>query len=377
MNILIAPDSFKDCMTASEVASALSRGIREVMGDATIQVVPLADGGEGTVDAVIQATGGSLITAHVLDPLARPTDSFYGITGDGQTAVIEMAAASGIELLRQEERNPWITSTYGTGQLIRDALDRGCSTILIGIGGSATNDGGSGMAKALGIRFLNRGGAEIANGGGGLGELQSIDLKGLDPRIRQTRILVACDVTNPLTGPEGASVIYGPQKGADPDMVARLDNHLAHFARIVKEQMDLDVSGIPGSGAAGGLGAGLIAFLDAGLAKGFELVAETVSLEEKIMKADLVITGEGKMDHQTQFGKTPFGVAQLARKHGKRVIGVAGSLEEGAEVLYRHGFDLLLSIQEKPEELSHALKKAGSQLVRAGERIGRMLTLTR
>jgi glycerate kinase len=377
MNILIAPDSFKDCLTASEVATALKKGILEVIGDATIQTAPVADGGEGTVEAVIHATGGTRLTVKVRDPLMRQIESFYGITGDGLTAVIEMAAASGIELLQKGERDPWITSTYGTGQLILDALDKGCQRIMIGIGGSATNDGGAGMAKALGIRFLNRNSKEIEEGGGALGALHSIDLKGLDPRIMQTEILVACDVTNPLTGPEGASVIYGPQKGADPGMVARLDENLAHYARIVNNQMDRDISAIPGSGAAGGLGAGLMAFLDAKLVSGFELVADTVLLEEKIAVADLVITGEGKMDHQTQFGKTPYGVAQMARKHGKPVIGVAGSLEEGAEVLYRHGFDLLLPIQEKPEELSLALKLAGEQLVRTGERIGRMLVLPR
>jgi glycerate kinase len=377
MNILIAPDSFKDCLTASEVATALKKGILEVIGDATIQTAPVADGGEGTVEAVIHATGGTRLTVKVRDPLMRQIESFYGITGDGLTAVIEMAAASGIELLQKGERDPWITSTYGTGQLILDALDKGCQRIMIGIGGSATNDGGAGMAKALGIRFLNRNSREIEEGGGALGALHSIDLKGLDPRIMQTEILVACDVTNPLTGPEGASVIYGPQKGADPGMVARLDENLAHYARIVNNQMDRDISAIPGSGAAGGLGAGLMAFLDAKLVSGFELVADTVLLEEKIAVADLVITGEGKMDHQTQFGKTPYGVAQMARKHGKPVIGVAGSLEEGAEVLYRHGFDLLLPIQEKPEELSLALKLAGEQLVRTGERIGRMLVLPR
>jgi glycerate kinase len=377
MNILIAPDSFKDCLTASEVAGALKKGIMEVLGDATVQMVPMADGGEGTVAAVIHATGGTRVTVKVRDPLMRPVESFYGITGDGRTAVIEMAAASGIELLQQGERDPWITSTYGTGQLIRDALDKGCQRIMIGIGGSATNDGGSGMAKALGVRFLNRNGTEIEEGGGALAELHSIDLKGLDPRVSQTEIVVACDVTNPLTGPEGASVVYGPQKGADPGMVARLDENLAHYARIVNNQIKRDISDIPGSGAAGGLGAGLLAFLDARLASGFEVVADTVLLAEKIAKADLVITGEGKMDHQTQFGKTPYGVAQMASKLGKPVIGVAGSLEEGAKVLYKHGFDLLLPIQEKPEELSLALKLAGDQLIRTGERIGRMVLLPR
>ncbi len=377
MNILIAPDSFKDCMPASGVARALRAGILSVYRDAVIQTVPMADGGEGTVDAVIHSTGGYRVTLNVLDPLLRETVSFYGISGDNRTAVIEMAAASGIELLGPAERNPWITSTYGTGQLILDAIHRGCRRILVGIGGSATNDGGAGMASALGIRFLKRSGSEIRPGGGGLGELHSIDLKGREPRITETEILVACDVTNPLTGPEGASATYGPQKGADPQMVEQLDLHLAHFARIIHKQLDRDVSGIPGAGAAGGLGAGLMAFLDAKLVNGFAVIADAVRLGNRIREADLVITGEGKMDQQTQFGKTPYGVAQLARKYGKPVIGVAGTLEEGAKVLYQHGFDLLLPIQEKPMELSDAIEQAGNLLVRTGERIGRMLLLPR
>jgi glycerate kinase len=375
MHILIAPDSFKDCLTAGEVSRALGKGITGVIKDAGIQFVPMADGGEGTVDAVIQATGGSRVNIEVMDPLLRPVTSFYGISGDGHTAVIEMAAASGIELLDSRERDPWITSTYGTGQLILDAVKRECTRILVGIGGSATNDGGAGMAAALGIRFLDREGKSISAGGGGLGELIRIDLKGLEPRIRETEILVACDVSNPLTGPEGASFTYGPQKGADPEMVTRLDAHLAHYASVIREQMNRDVSNVPGAGAAGGLGAGMMAFLDARLVNGFTVIAETVRLEEKIKEADLVITGEGKMDRQTRYGKTPFGVAQLAKKHGKPVIGVAGSLETGARELYLYGFDLLLPIQEKPSSLPYALKHAEELLIHTGERIGRMLSL--
>jgi len=377
MQILIAPDSFKDCLTAGEVSRALGKGIAMVIRDASIQLVPMADGGEGTVEAVIQATGGRRVTIEVMDPLLRPVTSFYGISGDDHTAVIEMAAASGIELLDPRERDPWVTSTYGTGQLILDAVQRGCTRILVGIGGSATNDGGAGMAAALGVRFLNREGKTIIAGGGGLGELMRIDLGGLEPRIREIEIMVACDVSNPLTGPEGASFTYGPQKGADEEMAARLDGHLAHYAKVIREQMNRDISNIPGAGAAGGLGAGMMAFLDARLVNGFTMIAETVRLEQRIRRADLVITGEGKMDSQTQYGKTPFGVAQLAKKHGKPVIGVAGSLETGARELYRYGFNLLLPIQEKPSDLPYALKHAEELLIRTGERIGRMLSLTR
>jgi glycerate kinase len=307
----------------------------------------------------------------------RKIVSFYGITGDGQTAVIEMAAASGLELLTPEERDPWVTSTYGTGELILDALQKGCRRIVVGIGGSATNDGGAGMASALGVRLLNESGIPVQPGGGGLEQLHRIDISGVDPRIQQSEILVACDVTNPLTGPQGASFTYGPQKGAGPDMIARLDASLTHFARTIHRQMAMDVSEIPGAGAAGGLGAGLVAFAGAKLTKGFEMIADTVHLMERIEQADLVITGEGRMDHQTQFGKTPFGVARMASKSGKPVIGVAGSLEAGSEVLYQHGFSLLLPIIEKPVDLSFALEHAGELLASTGERIGRMLLLPR
>lgn len=375
MNILIAPDSFKDCMSAWKVAIALGRGIKKILPDAVLVMVPMADGGEGTVESVIDATGGKRIEIPVMDPLMRKISSFYGITGDGRTAVIEMAAASGLELLEPEERDPWITSTYGTGQLIANALDQGCKKIILGIGGSATNDCGAGMAEALGVEFSGRFGKLTARGGGALGEVESVHLEGLDGRIAGTTFVVACDVNNPLTGPQGASAIYGPQKGADGAMVEKLDRNLTHFAGVIENQFGKKISRIPGSGAAGGLGAGMIAFLDATLMKGFPLIAELTGLEEKIRQADLVITGEGKMDAQTQFGKTPFGVAQLAKKHGIPVIGVAGTLEEDAGALYQEGFDLLLSIQEKPGDLATALSSAEPLLERTGERIGRIMSL--
>jgi glycerate kinase len=362
-------------MSAREVAHALGRGIQKILSDADLLMVPMADGGEGTVTSVIDATGGKRIELMVLDPLMREISSFYGVTGDGTTAVIEMAAASGLELLKMEERDPWVTSTHGTGQLILDALDRGCSKILLGIGGSATNDCGAGMAEALGVEFSGSFGKLSARGGGALGEVNSIHMEGLDKRIAATSFLVACDVNNPLTGPQGASAIYGPQKGADQAMVEKLDRNLAHFAGVIENQLGKSISLVPGSGAAGGLGAGMIAFLDATLMQGIHMIAEATGLEEKIMQADLVITAEGKMDAQTRFGKTPFGVAQLAKKHGKWVIGVAGTLEEDAGVLYEDGFDLLLSIQEKPGDLSLALASAGALLERTGERIARMIKL--
>jgi glycerate kinase len=375
MNVLIAPDSFKDSLSARRVALSLRKGMEKVLKEATFQIAPMADGGEGTVESLIDATEGKKVELRVRDPLMREVNSFYGITGDGSTAVIEMAAASGIELLEPAERNPWITSTYGTGQLIGDALDRGCRKILLGIGGSATNDGGAGMAEALGVKFTDEKGMKIGPGGGMLGAVARIHMEGIHPAIKDTEIRVACDVSNPLTGPEGASAIYGPQKGADPPMVQKLDKHLEHFARLMKAQLGKEVSLTPGAGAAGGLGAGLMAFLDARLAPGFDLVAETARLEEQIQQADLVITGEGKMDAQTRYGKTPFGVAQLALKHGKPVIAVAGTLDRGAEVLYAHGFQVIMPILDKPGDLAYALAQAARLLEETGERIARWLDL--
>lgn len=375
MKILIAPDSFKDCLSAKEVASALSRGIQKVLPDATCILLPMADGGEGTVESLVDATGGKRIQLKVLDPLMRETESFYGITGDGESAVIEMAAASGIELLKMEERDPWITSTFGTGQLIKDALDRGVRKILLGIGGSATNDGGAGMAQALGVKFSGKYGPISVQGGGALSEVEQIHMEGLDPRLAAMEIAVACDVSNPLSGPRGASAVYGPQKGADGAMVQKLDQNLVHFAGLIWEQLGKEISEIPGAGAAGGLGAGLMAFLDASLMKGFDMIAGAVGLEEKIGEADLVITGEGKMDAQTRFGKTPFGVAQMAMRHGKPVIGVAGTLDEDASALYEEGFNVLMPIQEKPGDLETSLRDGKQLLERCGERMARLFSM--
>jgi glycerate kinase len=375
MNILIAPDSFKDCLSATEVAAALARGIRKILPDAFCTLLPMSDGGEGTVQAVVDATRGDLVYLKVMDPLMREIPSFYGITGDGETAVLEMAAASGLELLKEYERDPWITSTFGTGQLIADALGRGCSKILLGIGGSATNDGGAGMAQALGVKFSGRGRLLNGQGGGVLGGVDRIHMEGMDPRVAGAEIVVACDVSNPLTGPLGASFVYGPQKGANGEMAEKLDRNLAHFAGVIRDQLGREVSMIPGAGAAGGLGAGLMAFLDARLVNGFDMIAGVVGLEEKIAEADLVITGEGKMDAQTGFGKTPFGVAKLAKKHGKNVIGVAGALDEDAGRLHESGFDLLMPIQEKPVDLESSLKYGRQLLERTGERLARLLKM--
>ncbi len=375
MHILIAPDGFKDCMSSRKVADSLVKGLKKGIPEATFGTLPMADGGEGTVEAVIGATGGQIIRIPVMDPLMREVTAPYGISGDGETAVIEMAAASGLELLQPAERNPWITTTYGTGQLIRDALDRGCRKILMGIGGSATNDAGTGMAQALGVVFRDEKGSLEVRGGGAVSGIREMVLEKMDPRISEIDFRVACDVSNPLTGPDGASRVYGPQKGADPDMVEKLDSHLEHFAGLIRSQLGKEVGSVPGSGAAGGLGAGLIAFLGARLMNGFGMIAEAVGLEDQVSRSDLVITGEGKLDSQTVFGKTPFGVAQLAKKHGKPVIGVAGTLEDGSAGLYEVGFDLILPIVERPLSLEESIRRADEWLVNTGERIGRIIQL--
>lgn len=377
MRILIAPDSYKNALSALEVAKSLKSGLQKVFQDAEFEILPMADGGEGTVEALIDATQGQMIKTPVCDPLMRPIESSFGITGDGVTAVIEMASASGIQLITSGERNPWITTTYGTGELILAALDRGCRDIILGIGGSATNDCGMGMAAALGVKFLDHAGNSVGPGGGMLAEVTRIDISGLDNRIKETKIMVACDVTNPLTGPDGAAHVYGPQKGADPEMVNKLDSNLKKFSDLIMEQLGKDVEQIPGAGAAGGLGAGLIAFLDGELVEGVPVIAAKTGLDEAVAKADIVITGEGGIDFQTQFGKTPYGVAQVAKKHGKPVIAVAGTIGKGVDELYSKGIDAVISILDRPLSLEEAIEETPSLLEATGERIGRLLILGR
>ncbi|AWO74406.1 glycerate kinase [Geobacillus thermoleovorans] len=323
MKIVIAPDSFKESLSALEVAEAVERGFRTVFPEGEYVKVPMADGGEGTVRSLVDATGGRIVETEVTGPLGEPVRAFFGLLGDGKTAVIEMAAASGLHLVPRDRRNPLVTTTRGTGELILAALDAGATHLIIGIGGSATNDGGAGMVQALGGRLLDEDGCDIGPGGGALADLHAIDLSGLDPRLGGVRIDVACDVDNPLTGPNGASAIFGPQKGATPDMVAVLDRNLAHYADVIRRDLGKQVGDIPGAGAAGGLGAGLLAFLPAELKRGVEIVIETVQLAERVKDADLVITGEGRIDGQTVFGKTPIGVAKTAKQFGVPVIGIA------------------------------------------------------
>jgi len=372
MKIIIAPDSFKGSLSAFEVAKSIQRGIIKI--DETIEtvVVPMADGGEGTVQSLIDASGGEIIELTVHDPLFREIKSFYGIMGDGITAVIEMAAASGLPLLTTDERNPLKTTTYGTGELIKDALNRGCQKFIIGLGGSATNDGGCGMAQALGVKFFDKNGNEVGLGGGELSKIDKIDISGIDTRIKNAEFLAACDVDNPLCGDKGASAVYGPQKGASADDVILLDKGLEHFAQLVKQQLNLDIKDVAGAGAAGGLGAGALIFLQAQLQRGIEIVTQTTNLAGKMAGADLVITGEGKIDSQTAFGKTPFGVAQLAKQRNIPVVAIAGSLGDGYQTLYDKGFDEIYSIMDKSMSLQEAMNNAEELLESATENIMRL-----
>lgn len=372
MKIVIAPDSFKDCLDAATVARCLATGIRRAMPDAELTGIPLADGGEGFVRTLLSALGGEHVTAPVLDPLMRPIDAGYGILPDG-SAVIEMAAASGIERLSAGERNPLLASTYGTGQLMLHAMERGCRTLLIGIGGSATNDGGTGMATALGYRFCDRNGNELAPGGGSLEQLSRIDFSAVTPLLGETAVWVACDVSNPLCGPNGASAVYGPQKGASAAMVEQLDANLGRLAAVVKKYLNADVLAVPGGGAAGGLGAGLLAFCGGRIRRGFDLVSEQTGLDEAVRRADWVVTGEGKIDGQTRHGKTPWGVAQLARKHGKPVVAFAGTLGEGCHELLAEGFTAMFALPNGPATLAECVAQAPALLADSAEQVFRVV----
>ncbi|CAM4219552.1 glycerate kinase family protein [Saccharibacillus endophyticus] len=370
---LLAPDSFKESMTAKEVCIAMEKGLSRVYPDARFIHVPMADGGEGTVQSLVDASGGSLHTKEVTGPLGLPVTASFGLLGDGETAAIEMASASGIHFVTKETKNPLMTTTYGTGELIGECLDRGAKKILIGIGGSATNDGGAGMAEALGAKFLDEKGQEIPRGGGGLAHLSKIDTSGLDARLQGVEIVVACDVTNPLCGEHGASAVFGPQKGATPEMVQTLDANLAHYADIVFEQLGRDVRDVPGAGAAGGLGAGLLVFTRSELRKGVEIVLDYTELERKAGEADLVFTGEGGIDFQTKFGKTPYGVAAAAKRAGKKVIAVAGYVGDGIEALYDEGIDAIFGIVPGAGELPELLAAGPENVARTCENIARVL----
>ena len=377
MKIVIAPDSFKESLTAMEVAEAIEKGMKQVLPDAEYIKIPMADGGEGTVQSLVDATGGKMVFQTVTGPLGERVNAFFGMLGDGKTAVIEMAAASGLHLVPNEKRNPLLTMTTGTGELILAALDHGAQHIIIGIGGSATNDGGAGMAKALGIKLLDETGKEIGDGGGSLNQLAKIDCIAMDPRLKTIKIDVACDVDNPLTGERGASAIFGPQKGATPEMVVQLDANLGHFAEIIERDLTKKINDIAGSGAAGGLGGGLLAFLPAELKRGVDIVIEATGLADIAADADLVITGEGKIDRQTIYGKTPIGVAQIAKKYGVPVIALAGNVAEDSKIVHEHGIDALFSIIPGIISLENAFENAGKYVENTAANIAAVWKLNR
>lgn len=375
MKIVIAPDSYKGSLTALEVANNMEKGVKRVFKDSVVEKIPMADGGEGTVQSLIDSTAGKIINIKVTGPILKEVNAFYGILGDGKTAIIEMAAASGLPLISADEKNPLKTTTYGTGQLVKDALDRGCRNIIIGLGGSATNDGGLGVAKALGVKFLDINGNDIGEGGGNLNKLASIDVSNIDPRIKESNIIAACDVDNPLCGPEGASNVFGPQKGADKAMIEILDRNLANYADIIKKDLSMDIINTPGAGAAGGLGAGLLAFFNAKIKRGIDIVIDIAKLEEKVQDADIVLTGEGMIDFQTAFGKTPFGVAKIAKKYNLPVIAIAGGIGKNAESLYEKGFDSIFPIVDSPMPLDKAMENSGILIEKTVERVLRVLKI--
>lgn len=373
MRIVVAPDSYKGSLSAPEVANAMERGILAVFPEAQVTKVPIADGGEGTTEALVTATGGRIVYQQVMGPLGDVVEARWGILGDGKTAVIEVAAASGLTLLSKEKRNPLLATTYGTGQLIKAALDQGIRKLIIGIGGSATNDGGAGMARALGAKFLDQSNNELPNGGAALKNLAKIDVSQLDSRLAETTILLACDVDNPLCGPRGASTVYGPQKGATPAMVAELDQALKHYAELAKSITGKDVAETPGAGAAGGLGAGLLIFTPSELRPGIQIILETAGFEEKVKHADLVITGEGRTDMQTAHGKAPVGVATLAQKYNVPTLCLSGGLGPGHEDVLQQGISGLMSIVPQPMTLEECMVDVDDLVAAATGRLCRLV----
>jgi glycerate kinase len=374
MRVLIAPQAFKGSLDAVGVAAAIARGMRRVFPDAECDELPLADGGEGTVRALVRATGGTLRKSRVRDPLGREIDAEWGILGDGRTAVVEMAAASGLPLLTERERDPRRASTRGTGELLLEAAESGAARVVIGIGGSATNDGGAGMARAVGFRLLDAEGKELPEGGAALARLHRIEGQ-VDPRLVRVSVEVASDVTNPLCGPLGASAVFGPQKGADPKAVAELDAALARFADVVERFIARRIRDVPGAGAAGGLGFGLLAFADAKLRSGAELVMATTKFEERARAADLIVTGEGRVDEQSAYGKLTGTVVAKARDLGVPVALIAGGTAPGHESLFGKGLDALEVAMQGPTSLDEAMSRADDYIAAAAERLARSIAL--
>jgi glycerate kinase len=373
MKVVLAPQTFKGSISALGVAQAMEKGVRRVLPDAETVLVPVADGGDGTLETLVETSGGKIRTSRVTGPLGDPIDAQWGAMGDGRTAVIEMARSSGLALLTVDARDPLTATTYGLGELIRSALDAGFRRFIVGIGGSATNDAGAGMAQALGVRLLDADGRDLAFGGAALAGLDRLDVSGLDGRAGESEFMVACDVSNLLTGPEGASAVYGPQKGATPAMVEQLDAALGHFAEIVRRDLGRDVERIPGAGAAGGLGGGLIAFLGGDLRAGVDIVLDTVGLDGRLKGASLVITGEGSTDRSTVYNKAPVGVARRARALGIPVVAVSGSLGDGYADVHDHGIEAAVAITRRPMTLDEATAEAAELIASATEEAIRLM----
>lgn len=373
MKFVIAPDSFKESLTALEVATAIETGFKRVFPDADYVKLPMADGGEGTVQSLVDATQGKLIECEVTAPLGDKVKSFFGLSGDGKTAIIEMAAASGLHLVPPEKRNPLLTTSYGTGELIKLALDLGVESFILGIGGSATNDGGVGMLQALGMQCLDSQDKPIGFGGAELANIVRIDVQQLDPRLQQVHIEVACDVNNPLCGECGASAIFGPQKGATPEMVKQLDAALSHFAEIAERDCGKQIRDQAGAGAAGGMGGGLLLLPSVQLKAGIQIVLDRLHLIDYVKDADVVITGEGRIDAQSIMGKTPIGVARTAKQFNKPVIAIAGCLREDYDVVFEHGIDAVFPIIHQLGDLSDILKQGEQNLISTAQNVARVL----
>lgn len=370
VRILVCPQELRGSLTAGEAAAAIAVGLGRELPGAELDLLPLADGGPGTVEALVAATGGQFRETEAHDALGRPIQARWGVLGDERTAVIEMAAASGLELLGRDERDPRVTTTFGTGELLRAALDAGYRTLIVGVGGSATNDAGAGMAQALGARLLDGEGRELPPGGAALAGLARIDVTELDPRLRETDVIVATDVTNPLCGPDGASLVYGPQKGAGEAVARELDAALAHYAGIIARDLSIQVADVPGAGAAGGTTAGLIAFCGARVRSGFVVVSEAAGLAERIARADAVVTGEGRLDRQSALGKTTGSIARMARQAGTQVVAVVGSVEDEDS---RAAFDAVFAVIPGMASRAQAMAHAAETVATAAEQAGRWL----
>lgn len=372
MKIIIASDSYKESLTSKQVGETIKKAFDEVLNCNSV-IVPIGDGGEGTVEALVDATNGTLIDIEVLNPLQDLTEAQYGLSGDRRTAFIEMATASGLNLVEYGKRDPLISTTYGTGQMILDAVEKGAEKIIIGIGGSATNDGGIGMASALGVKFLDSSGIEVEPNNKGIESLSRIDYTSLDSRLKDVEVIVACDVNNPLTGTNGASYIYGPQKGANEATVVRMDNNLKSLSKIIERDLGKSVEDIPGSGAAGGLGAGLVAFMNGTLMSGIDIVLDFLNFDELIKDADLVITGEGRLDYQTIMNKAPIGVARRAKNQGIKVIGISAVFGEGAEAVLENGIDAIFSVVNKLASYSETVSNTEANLYLASKNIAKLI----